>query len=115
MPIIKHSIKGKNVKTLEVTASTADLVDLNAILEGEITTFDLKSEGGAVATTPTVENRKKFSCGDRDSKVSCSFNIHHAKVTAYTPDFEAVVIGVFDASFDSSVKCDYMNLLYDRN
>ena len=91
------------------------MTDLLTLLEGEVSNFDLKSTGGSVSAYPTELNRKKFSCGDRTTKVSCSFTIPHAKVTAFTPDFEAVVVGAFDASFDSAIKADYSNLLYDRN
>ena len=115
MPKINQKIKGKTVKYIDVEASTADLTELNALLEGEIVTFDLKSEGGAVAPYPTSLNRKKFSCGDRDSSVSCSFTVPHCKETAYITDFESAVIGNFDASYESSVTADYTNLLYDRN
>ena len=115
MPIIHQRVKGKTVKYLDVQATNADLAELNSLLEGEVTTFDLKSSGGVATATPTSLNRKKFSCGDRDTHVSCSFTVPHIKDTAFTPDIEAVVIGAFDASYESSVKCDYMNLLYDRN
>lgn len=115
MPIIHQRVKGKTVKYLDIQASSADLTELNSILEGEITTFDLKSSGGSATVTPATLNRKKFSCGDKDTHVSCSFTVPHVKATAFTPDLEAVVIGAFDASFDSAVKADYMNLLYDRN
>lgn len=115
MAILKQTIKDKSVGFLEIDATAADLSALEVILEGEVTKFDLKSSGGAVAPYPAAINRKKFSCGDRDTHVSCSFTVPHCKLTAFTPDFEAVVIGSFDASFDSAVKSDYMNLLYDRN
>lgn len=115
MAIYRQIIKGKNSNTLEVDATDADLADLEALLEGEVQKFDLKSSGGSTAPYPSTLNCKRFSCGDHTTKVSCSFNIPHAKPSAYTPDFEAVVVGAFDASFNSTVACDYMNLLYDRN
>lgn len=115
MAIIKQVVKGSTVKTLDVDASNADLTELIAILAGEVQTFELKSEGGSTATTPSALNRKRYSCGDKSSNISCSFTVPHAKLTANTPEFEAVVIGAFDASYDSSTKCDYMNLFYDRN
>jgi len=115
MAIYSQTIKGKSVKFSEIIATDADLTDLEGLLEGKVTKFDLKSTGGSVSAYPAVINRKKFSCGDKGTSVSCSFTVPHCKATAYTPDFEAVVIGAFDASFDSSVKSDYTNLLYDRN
>ena len=113
--IIKQTIKGRSVGYMKIDISDADATDLIAILEGEVSVFDEKSSGGSQSAYPTALNMKKFSCGDRDTGISCSFKVQHAKATAYTPDFETVVIGAFDASFDSSVKSDYMNLLYDKN
>lgn len=113
--IIKQVIKGKTVIFSEIEASNADITELQTLLEGEVSTFDKKSEGGSVSPYPATLNRKRFSCGDRTTKISCSFTVPHAKATAYTPDFEAVVVGAFDASYDSAVKADYSNLLYDRN
>ena len=114
MAIIKQRIKGKSVGYLNVTASTADLVDLEALLEGEVSKWDEKSTGGAVSPYPLELNTKKFSCGNRDNDLSTSFTIKHCKATAHKPDFKAVVVGAFDAHPDSVIKADYMNLLYDR-
>jgi len=113
--IIKQTIKGRNVGYMKIDISDADSTDLIALLEGEVSVFDEKSTGGSSSAYPIALNRKKFSCGDRGTKTSCSFTVPHCKTTAYTPDFETVVIGAFDANFEGSVKSDYMNLLYDRN
>ena len=111
MAILAQTVKQKSVKWFQIDASTADLV----ALEGEVTKYDEKSSGGTASAYPATLNRKKFSCGDKDTHVSCSFTIPHVKETAYISDIEAVVIGAFDASFDSSVTADYTNLLYDRS
>lgn len=115
MPVIKQKIKGRTVNTLVTEATTGDLTDLMALLEGEVTDYDLKSSGGAVAPYPLALNTKKFSCGNKTSKISCAFSVKHLKPTAFINDIEAVVVGAFDASYDSTVKADYTNLLYDRN
>lgn len=115
MAYIKQSIKGKSVAHITVDATTADLAGLQAILEGEVLTYDLKASGGSVAVYPATLNKKKMSCGDRTTKISCSFTIPHAKSTARISQIEAVVIGAFDASYDVNTKADYANLLYDRN
>lgn len=115
MPIIKQTIKGKGVGYLNVTASDADLLELEALLEGEVSKWDEKSSGGSSSPYPATLNRKKFSCGNREQSLSTSFTVPHCKETAHKPDFKAVVVGAFDAHPDSSVKADYMNLLYDRN
>lgn len=115
MPVLKQKIHGKNVNTLETEATTGDLTDLLALMEGEVTQYDLKGTGGSHAEYPLTLNAKKLSCGNKSAKVSCAFNIKHLKPTAFINDIEAVVVGAFDASFDSSIKADYANLLYDRN
>jgi hypothetical protein len=115
MPIIRQTIKGRTVKSLDVEATAADLTALQALLAGEVSVFDLQSTGGSTAPYPTDLNRKRFSCGSKLHKISCSFNIQHMKPTAHIADVEAVVVGAFDASYDSSIKATYTNLLYDKN
>jgi hypothetical protein len=115
MPVIKQKIKGRSVNTLVTEATSADLTDLLTLLEGEVTEYDLKASGGSVAPYPLALNTKKFSCGNKTSKISSSFSVKHLKPTVFINDVEAVVIGAFDASYDSTIKADYTNLLYDRN
>ena len=116
MSYIKQIVKGRTVKVLDVVASAGDLTALTDLMDGEIHTFDVKSSGGtALAVTPTELNQKRFSCGDRDQNLSCSFKVPHVKATAGKSDFKAVVVGAFDANYETSSKCTYMNLLYDRN
>ena len=115
MAYIKQTIKGKSVASLTIEATAGDLLALTGLLEGQITTYDEKANGGSVAVYPVELNRKKMSCGDKTTKVSCSFTIPHAKSTARISQIEAVVIGAFDASYDVSTKASYANLLYDKN
>lgn len=116
MSYIKQVILGKTVKVVDVVATAGDLTALTDLMDGEIQTFDVKSSGGvALATTPSVLNQKRFSCGDRDQNLSCSFKVPHAKATAGKSDFKAVVVGFFDANYETASKATYMNLLYDRN
>ena len=116
MSYIKQNVKGRTVKTIDVVASAGDLTALTDLMDGEIETYDVKSSGGtALAVTPTEFNKKKFSCGDRDQQLSCSFSVGHVKATAGKSDFKAVVVGAFDANYESSTKATYMNLLYDKN
>ncbi len=115
MPFITQKIKGKSVKFLNVDATAGDIAELQAILAGEISTFDQKSTGGAVAPYPLKLNRKKFSVGNKTNKLSCSFTVPHLKDNVYTPAIEAVVINAFDASFESTIKATHTSLLYDKN
>lgn len=115
MAYITQKIKGKTVKYLNVEATEGDLTDLKAILAGEVSSFDQKSTGGSVAPYPLTLNRKKFSCGNKTNKLSCTFTIPHVKANVYTPTLEGVVINAFDASFDSTIKATHTSLLYDKN
>ena len=116
MAYVKQNIKGKSRKYIDVTATAADLTALTDLMDGEIEIYSVSSSGGtATATTPTDLNRKKFSCGNRAGELSCSFTIPHVKAGAVKSDFKAVVVGQFDANYDTTTKADYMNLLYDRN
>lgn len=115
MPIIRQTIKGRTVRSLDVEATAADLTALQALLAGEISVFDLQSTGGSSSPYPADLNRKRFSCGSKLHKLSCSFNVPHVKPTAHIGDIKAVVVGAFDASYDSSIKATYTNLLYDKN
>jgi len=115
MSYIKQVVKGRTVKTLDVTASEGDLTALTDLMDGEIQVFDSKASGGTAVATPADLNRKRFSCGDRDANLSTSFTVPHVKAGATKSDFKAVVVGAFDANPDSDVKATYLNLLYDRN
>jgi len=115
MSYIKQIVKGKTVKTLNVTASADDLTALTDLMDGQIETYDEKSSGGSDIATPAQLNRKRFSCGDRSQNLSCSFTVPHVKAGANKSDFKAVVVGKFDANYQSTTKATYMNLLYDRN
>ncbi|MEN4046200.1 hypothetical protein [Sulfurimonas sp. NWX367] len=115
MSYIKQVVKGRTVKTLDVTASAGDLTALTDLMDGEVHVFDEKSTGGTAVATPAELNRKRFSCGDRDANLSTSFTVPHVKAGATKSDFKSVVVGAFDAHPASAIKATYLNLLYDRN
>jgi len=115
MAYIKQVIKGKTVRTLDVEASADDTTSLTDLMDGQVEVYDVKSSGGTAVDTPAELNRKKFSCGDRDEHLSCSFTVPHVKAGKNKADFKTVVVGAFDANYDTTTKCSYMNLLYDRN
>lgn len=114
--MIKQRIGGRNVNTVSASGSVADMTALGAILEGELTFYELKFEGGTSAN-PAVLNAKKFSVGKKylsGQRKSASVSIPHVKATTSFSEIQTAVIGQFDESFDSSTKCDYSNLFYDR-
>lgn len=115
--MIKQKIGGRNVNTVNASGSAADMTALGAILEGELTFYELKFEGGTSAPVPAAMNAKKFSVGKKylsGQRKSASVSIPHVKPTKSFADIQAAVIGQFDESFESSTKCQYSNLFYDR-
>jgi len=115
MSYVKQIVKGRTVRTLDVVASADDLTALTDLMDGQVDVYDEKSSGGTDIATPAELNRKRFSCGDKSQNLSCSFTVPHVKAGANKSDFKAVVVGKFDANYDSTTKSTYMNLLYDRN
>ena len=115
--MIRQKIGGKTVNTVTAEGSSDDLLALSSLLEGELTTYELKFEGGTASASPVALNTKKFSVGKRylsGQTKSASVQIPHVKTSVHFSEIQSAVIGQFDESFDSSVKCEYSNLFYDR-
>lgn len=115
--MIKQKIGGRNVNTVSASGSVADMTALGAILEGELTFYELKGEGGTTASAPASMNAKKFSVGKKylsGQRKSASVSIPHVKLTKSFSHIQTAVVGQFDESYESSAKCDYSNLFYDR-
>jgi len=116
--MIKQRIGGKNVNTVIVTATEADMTSLLGLLEGELTTYDLKAEGGTAVAAPSKMNGKKFSVGKKylsGQTHSASVYVPHIKPSKTFNDISVAVIGQFDEDFLGSAKCEYANLIYDRS
>lgn len=114
--MIKQKIGGRTVNTVSASGSVADMTTLSGILEGELTLFELKFEGGTSAN-PAVLNAKKFSVGKKylsGQRQSASVSIPHVKATKSFADIQLAVVGQFDESFESANKCEYSNLFYDK-
>ena len=115
--MIVQKIGGKYVNTVTANGSADDMLSLSSILEGELTTYDLKFEGGTVAPAPASLNAKKFSVGKKylsGQTMSASVQIPHVKATKSFSDIQLAVIGQFDESYTTSVKCGYSNLFFDK-
>jgi len=115
MSYIKQIVKGKTFKTLDVLASADEITTLKELMDGQVEEYDVKTSGGSDITTPAQLNRKRFSCGDKSQNLSCSFIVPHVKAGTSKNDLKSFVIGAFDASYISTTKATYLNLLYDRN
>ncbi|WNY98828.1 hypothetical protein SUSP_001246 [Sulfurospirillum sp. 'SP'] len=114
--MIKQKINGKTVNTVMADGSVADITALSSILEGELTIWDKKFEGG-VSANPSPLNAKKFSVGKKylgAGASSASVQIPHIKASKSFNDIRVAVIGQFDEGWESSVKCEYSNLFYDK-
>lgn len=115
--MIRQKIGGKSVNTVMATGSADDITSLTSLLEGELETFELKFEGGTVATAPVKLNTKIFSVGKKtlgNQYKSAYVDIPHVKSgKTFNPDVTGAVKGQFDASYEEAVKCEYSNLIYD--
>jgi len=115
--MIRQTIGGKAVNTVNVTGTEADILALAGLLEGELTTYDLKFEGGTASAMPSLMNGKKFSVGKKylsGQTRSASVYVPHIKTAKSFSDISIAVIGAFDEDFEGSAKCEYSNLIYDR-
>lgn len=115
--MIKQKIGGRTVNTVSATGSSADMTTLSAILEGELTIYESKFEGGTVAPSPSALNTKKFSVGKKSLTLGtqcAAVSIPHLKPTKNFDDMLPAIVGKFDESYKSSAKCVYANMFYDR-
>jgi hypothetical protein len=116
--MIRQRIGGKSVNTVNVTGSAADITALTEILEGELTTFEQKFEGGTAAALPALMNGKKFSVGKKylsGQTRSASVYIPHVKASKSFSEIASAVIGQFDEDFEGTAKAEYSNLIFDRS
>ncbi len=109
--MLMQTIGGKSAGFLIVDASAGDLAVIVGLMEGKVEQYDSKGSGGTAAPMPSVLNRKKFSCGKKDSGFRCSFTVPHLKTTKNNKDVETAVIGAFDAHWEVSTTADYCNTL----
>lgn len=116
--MIRQRIGGKVVNTVNAIGSADDINSLKSLLEGELTIYDLKFEGGTVAPAPAKMNGKKFSVGKKylsGQTHSASIYVPHVKASKVFSEISSAVIGAFDEDFVGSAKCEYANLIYDRS
>ena len=115
--MIRQKIGGRTVNTVIATGTADDMNALASLMEGELETYELKFEGGTTAPAPASLNAKHFSVGKKylsGQRKSASVKIPHVKTSVSFAEIQTQVIGQFDESFESSVKCEYSNLLFDR-
>lgn len=109
--MIRQKVNGKTVKTVNVTASDADMTTLKGLMAGELETWDLKSSGGTTAN-PAVLNHIGFAVGKKGiggTRHSQSVFIPHVKPTKHFSDIRTAVVGVWSQDFATDVVCEYAN------
>lgn len=106
--MIKQIINGKNLKTVTANMSTADATVLSSVLVGKLQVWKLESEGGTAITVATP-NYIRFAVGKKgiSNRQSASVFLPHMKNTKNIDDIEGAVIGLWDADFETSAKCEY--------
>jgi len=115
MPIINQVIKGRSVNRVTIEATDADLTDVLALLEGEITQYKEEGTAGTAGVVhPSTYNTMKLSL--KKDKFSCSFTIRHCKPTVGMKDLISASIGKLDAGWDDvALKADKLNKFYDSS
>lgn len=117
--MIKQIMGGSTIKTINVTASDADITKLQSILVGKLEIYEKKGEGGTkLSAVPTGGyNAKSFSVGSKNidgSYKSAFVRLPHVKSSKSWIDIHTAVVGAFDESVDSSGKCEYAKQYYDK-
>ena len=114
------TIGGKSAGVVSANGSADDLTALQSLIEGKVEIYDKKGEGGtSITSAPAKLNAFRFGVGKKDATdtrvaTRASVKIPHVKVSKDFKDIRPAVVGEFDASFESSVKCDYANLYYNK-
>lgn len=110
MPLIKQSVK-KNTRSNDIFISEADQTNLIALMEGVVSVFDKKAEGGTDIATPSALRPMKFGVSRPADNLSATVNLKHVKATKHANDvFNHVAL--FDADYQSSVTATKINLIY---
>lgn len=113
MSLITQTIKGRTVNRVNIVATDADLVDVLALLEGEVTQYKEEGTAGTSAPYPALLNTKKFSAKKDDNSVSVT--IRHCKASAGTRNIRTSAIGKLDCDWETAVKAEKINVFYDSS
>jgi hypothetical protein len=110
--MIKQIVNGKNLKTISANMSTGDFTVLSSILAGKLEVWDLVSEGGTAANV-AKPNYIRLAVGKKgiSNRVSCAVYLPHVKTTKTAIDLETAIVGLFDADYETAVKCEYCTVI----
>ncbi|MDT8338743.1 MAG: hypothetical protein RQ763_06065 [Sulfurimonas sp.] len=109
--MIRQIVNGKTVKTVNVSASIADLATLKTLMAGELETWETKGSGGT-PSNPLILNHVGFAVGKKllgGAVHSQSVFIPHLKATKHFHEVRTAVVGVWDMDFNSATACEYAN------
>lgn len=116
--MLKQSINGVT-KSVNVNGGADDIATLMDLMAGEVTNYELKQQGGTEAELPADLNKKVYIVGVKATSTTGRFSsmvsFPHLKVASsalneVSPD----IIGKFNPSYDSDLKCDYVTLKFDK-
>ncbi len=120
--MLKQRMDGRIINTIPVDLPPGVITALKAHLAGEVQEYkEVKDGGGGTVLDALPQNglnAKYFSVGKVHQNgiyESCYVQIPHVKESVSFQDIRSSVIGNFDCSYDSTVKCDYANLQYDSS
>lgn len=114
--MLRQTITGLRSKTLSFTAGS-DEDALAPLLAGKVEKYSLKNTVGTNnVATPLEANRKNLIVGSNGAtgRISCMVRLPHVKADKFFNDISAASKGKFDSHWDSSVKCDYVKLHFDK-
>lgn len=110
--MIRQYTNGRFTGTTMISGSQADLEAVAALCVGKVYIYDKKSEGGNTTPVSLPLNSFGFAVGKTyidGTRDSSSVRLSHMKRTKDIGDVRAAVIGKWDASIQSGVKCEYAN------
>jgi hypothetical protein len=117
MKLISQRISARTLpKIMEVDDGVVDA--LSKLMVGLVEIFDLKASGGKeMSQTPEPLNQVRMSVRtfDKDgSTIGCAFRIPHVNPALAYKDLENLVVGKFDAYWNSDLKASDVSIIYDK-
>lgn len=110
MSLIKQTVK-KNYRSNDLTISEADQTNLVALMEGVVSVFEKRSEGGTDIATPATLRPMKFGVSRPADNLSATVQLKHVKPTKHANDVFGHV-ALFDADFVSTATATKINMIY---
>lgn len=110
--MLRQYTNGRITQTVMVSGSSADLEALSTIILGKVEIWDKKSEGGTSTPVALPLNPIGFSVGKKyidGSRESAFVKVPHLKAPKTIVDVKTSILSSWDASFEGTAKCEYVN------